>query len=261
MSLQVKLTDLAGRGTAGPVLGRVLLVASMAGLAALATASAAFAQEAAQSVAEAERNLRSLGLSQTFTFFFVMLGPLKILGPFTRLTQHADDKLRRALALRSIMIACIAGILAAVVGQSMLDKWSVQLPSLLIAAGVILFLVALRDVMAQYQPKAPAEAPPEPSRRMAFSPLAFPTIITPYGTAVLILLLAVIDGFQHDAIIVGLFLAVMVLNLLAMLFARQILHLVGPVLGILGALLGVLQVALAVQMFKAALVLLGVLAA
>ena len=75
---------------------------------------------------------------------------------------------------------------------------------------------------------------------MAFTPLTFPTIITPYGLAVLSLFLAA-ETTSYDFAIFGIFLTMMVINLLAMLFAHQIRQLVrlhnlrifGTVVGIL----------------------------
>jgi multiple antibiotic resistance protein len=57
----------------------------------------------------------------------------------------------------------------------------------------------------------------------------------------------------------GVFLAVMVMNLAAMWFARPILQYGSGVLQVLGAVLGVLQVALAVQMLLQASGMLGIL--
>ncbi|MBV8883330.1 MAG: MarC family protein [Chroococcidiopsidaceae cyanobacterium CP_BM_RX_35] len=159
------------------------------------------------------------------------------------------------------MFACIVGLVAAVIGQSLLAKWDVSLPALLIAAGIVLFLVALQAVLQQYEsPVREQSAPPTPSMAMAFAPLTFPTIITPYGTAALILLLAAGKNTRDDFAILGIFLAIMVINLLAMLFAPQILKFIGvTTLRILAAVLGILQVALAIQMIIKALVMLGAL--
>jgi multiple antibiotic resistance protein len=134
----------------------------------------------------------------------------------------------------------------------------------------VLLLVALQQVLAQYA--EPEDAPPPAGdastapatvltlpRGLAFSPLAFPTLITPYGAAVLIVLLAASPDRARDLAILGLFVAVMAVDLLAMWFARPILARGKAVLAILGAVLGILQVALAVQILLAAGRLLGVL--
>ena len=78
--------------------------------------------------------------------------------------------------------------------------------------------------------------------------------------AALMLLMGVVEGGMHDFSIFAIFLLVMVLNLLMMLFAHQVLKLVGIApLSILGAVLGILQVALAIQMMLSALVMLHVI--
>ena len=78
--------------------------------------------------------------------------------------------------------------------------------------------------------------------------LLFPIVLTPFGIAAVIVLLALSTDGGRTEIIVGMVVVVMLLNLLAMLFARRIL--VGAtivVLQILGAVLGILQAGLAVQ--------------
>jgi multiple antibiotic resistance protein len=216
--------------------------------------------------ANAQRALIDLG--QVFTYFFVMLGPLKALGPFVKMTRGVDEAAARKVALRAFLIATVGGLGAAVVGQNLLKKWSISLAALMLAAGLVLLLVALRQVLAQYAddasddvpdsgnaPTAPATLPPG----LAFAPLAFPTLITPYGAAALIVLLAASPDRARDLAILGLFVAVMGVDLLAMWFARPILKHGKAVLAILGAVLGILQVALAVQILLSAGQLLGVL--
>ncbi|MBV8884807.1 MAG: MarC family protein [Chroococcidiopsidaceae cyanobacterium CP_BM_RX_35] len=199
-----------------------------------------------------------LGPDKIFTYFFVMLGPIKLLAPFVNLTYNTDNSFRRQLAFRAFLFSCIAGVVAALIGQWLLVKWGVSLPALLIAEGIVLFLIALQIVLQQYEPPIKEQsAPSTPSLATAFAPLTFPTIITPYGTAALILLLAA-RTTRDDFAVLGIFLTIMVINLLAMLFARQILQLVGlTTLRILGAVLGILQVALAIQMLIAAVRLLA----
>ena len=207
---------------------------------------------------EAARAL-SLDLGHVFTYFFLMLGPLKVIGPFVKLTAGTDPGFQRMLALRAFAIACGAGLVAAVVGQKLLQSWDVSVPALLLAAGLVLLLVALQTVLRQYQP-GPSPSPVDepvtphaPSLGLALAPLAFPTIVTPYGSAVLILLLAASVEIGRDLAILGVFVTIMVLDLLAMLFAHRILKLVGTTpLAVLGAVLGVLQIALAMQMLVVA---------
>jgi multiple antibiotic resistance protein len=165
-------------------------------------------------------NALLLAHSQIFTFFFVMLGPLKLVAPFTKLTRGMEVSASRRLALKGVGIACLTGLVAAFVGQSLLVKWGVSLPALLLAGGLVLLLIALQGVLSQYVSGPAEHRDPEAPAPKGFA-LAFPNIITPYGTAALILLLAASEG-GRDFSIFGIFLAVMLLNLLTMWFARPI---------------------------------------
>jgi len=237
---------------------------AIAAVAAYAQDGGTTAATTAPAAETAQRRLVDLG--QVFTYFFVMLGPLKALGPFAKLTKGVDEAAARKVALQATLIATVGGLAAAVVGQTLLRKWSVSLPALLLAAGMVLLLVALQGVLSQYaEPDAapsPGDAPTAPVTvppGVAFSPLAFPTLITPYGAAVLIVLLAASPDRSRDVEILGLFVVVMVVDLLAMWFARPILKYGKVVLAILGSVLGILQVALAMQILLVAGRLLGIL--
>ena len=194
-----------------------------------------------------------------FTFFFVMLGPLKILGPFVRSTFEMDIAESRRLAFKGVLIACLAGALAAVVGQRIIMNWGLSSSALLLAAGLIMLLIALRAILSQFQPPAPSVVNENDPGGSKISPLslAFPNIVTPYGVAALILLLGASEG-SRDLNIFGIFLGVMLINFVAMWFARPILKYTSGALQILSALFGVLQVALAIQLLIGGFRLLGV---
>jgi len=206
---------------------------------------------------------------KVFTFLLVTIGPLKVIGPFAKMTAGWDRGLKRRLAFQAITIAAIGAFAAATVGSQLLKNWGISLGALLLTTGLVLFLVAMRVVMQQYDPHEHSEVPadsattaaPHSPAALAFSPLAFPTIITPYGAALLILLMSLRSGQTAVLVtIMGIAVLVLVLDLVAMLTADRILTTpaVRPTLGILGSVLSVLQVALGVQAVVEALRLLGV---
>lgn len=202
--------------------------------------------------------IATISIGKMFTYFMVMLGPIKLLGPFVKISRGMDGPAARMLAVKGFGIACFAGLLAAILGKNILNSWGVSLPALLLAAGLVLLLVALKSVLSQYEPPAAIPVDTESAPKyLALSPLAFPNIITPYGIAALILLDAAAPE-EQTPLIIGVFLAVMVINLVAMFSARAILKYGADILTILGAVLGVLQVALAIQMLLLAGRMLGI---
>jgi small neutral amino acid transporter SnatA (MarC family) len=202
------------------------------------------------------------GPGEIFTFLFVMLGPLKLLGPFLQQTRDLDEREARRIAVRVFAVGLIAAVAGSLVGVRLLAAWHITTPALLIGAGIVFFLVALRLVLEQYR-SAPEPSEPLPKNTMAATlRLTFPGVVTPYGIAALIALLAAAPSRARVLTVLGILAGVMLSNLLAMWYARRFMKgIVSVVLYVLGAVLGVLQVGLATQLILDQLVSLGVLAA
>jgi len=229
----------------------VLVTVSMAGL-------AAAAEEAAPALP-----VRQLSLPQVFALLFLMLGPFKIIGPFWKITQGAEPAFVRRLALLATAFSSIALLLAGMLGERLLGNFGVSLPMLALAGGIILFLNALQTTLQQFSVPTAEPAPtgvhaPESIPRLAISPLAFPTIVTPYGIAALVVFLALSPDVADRLQVAGVVLAIMLLNLVVMLLTRHIVRVLLVVLTILGAVLGVVQVALGLQIIFRSLATLGV---
>ncbi len=187
-------------------------------------------------------------IMEMFTFLFLMLGPIKILGPFVQLTRGGDAAFAKRLAIRGFVYACLALAFAALIGERSMRKYHISVPVLAIAAGIILFLVALQTVMHQFDSAgAPGKHEYQPSLRLAVSPLAFPTIVTPYGVAAVIVFMTLTPDFTTRSEIFLVLLGLMLLDLVAMLFAKPVLKYAGMPLQLLGTVLGIIQVALGLQ--------------
>ena len=201
-----------------------------------------------------------LSLGAVFTVLFVTLGPLKVLGPYVQMTRDADEGALRQIAVRSFAIALFAVVVGGFAGRTLMTAWAIPIPTMTVAGGIIFFLVGLRAVLEQYQP---LHSPPPtlPSVPMAAAMrITFPTVVTPYGIAALIILLANSPSNARTLQILGILVAVMLLNLAAMLYARRMMGGVTLMaLQITGAVLGVLQVGLATEMIGRGLRGLGVL--
>ena len=186
--------------------------------------------------------------SQIFTFLFLMLGPFKILGPYAAITRHTDGKLARQIAIRAILFASTALLVAAFVGEKVITNFGIQLPILALAAGIILFLVALLNILEKFSPDPPQEVNTEPpTLKVAMSPLAFPIIVTPYGIAAVIIFLALSPDLNSRLTVGAIILGIMIINLILMLINRYIFKYLAVILPILGAILGVVQVALGLK--------------
>ena len=75
-----------------------------------------------------------VGPGEIFTLFFVMLGPLKLLGPFAQRTRAVDEATLRRIALRAFVIATVAAIAGGFAGMSLALKWQISLAAMTITA-------------------------------------------------------------------------------------------------------------------------------
>jgi multiple antibiotic resistance protein len=190
-----------------------------------------------------------LDLGGVFTLFFVMLGPLKVLGPFVQLTREMDSGEAGRIAVRAFIISTIAVVAGGFVGVGLFENWNLTIADLMLAGGVIFFLVGLNVVLEAYRPPSGPPAPLPKNPMAAAMRVTFPVVVTPYGVAAVIVLLVNAHDAQRMIGVLVVLVAVMALDLLAMLFARRIMQgITLMVLQVLGAVLGVLQVALALEM-------------
>jgi multiple antibiotic resistance protein len=226
-------------------------VALLLGLAGLLESGVALAADGATGGASAG----PFSAGHMFSFLFLMLGPFKIVGPFVRLTRGTDAATTRGIALWATLFAGLAIGFAAVLGEQIIGRYGIPVPVLALAAGIILFVVALRHVLEQFESPGPDDDAPSPKApvqvmKPALSPLAFPTIVTPYGIAAMVVFVALTPDLQGRLTIGAIVLGIMLSNLVVMLVAKRMPPVLGLMLSIVGAVLGVVQVALGLQIIN-----------
>lgn len=196
-----------------------------------------------------------LTTTNVMLLFFIMLGPVKILAPFHRATATMEPRAVRRMAIKVALISAGTLLIAGLIGSAMMQKWRITIPVMELTGGIVFLLVALKQVLEQYGDPAPPADAAEP-RLMH---LVFPIVVTPYGIAALIALMALSSDASRSTTLLAGVMAVMAINLLAMMFVRQVMRGVGPLLlQIFGAVLAVQQVALALQLVVVALKGMGV---
>ncbi|MEB3334350.1 MAG: MarC family protein [Cyanobacteriota bacterium] len=193
-----------------------------------------------------------LPLGKLLVLLFLMSGPLRVIPSFAALTGALGASTRNQLALRSVLYAALAVVIAVFAGHRVLEAWDTTPQALTAATGLVLLLTALQPLVGW--PPAPSTAIPAAVDdgdigRFALSPLAFPIIVPPFAIGVLVLFAAFFpDPIQQSQMVAAAW-ALLLIDYLGMRQARRILAMIGPVtLQLLGAVFGVLQLALAVQM-------------
>lgn len=175
----------------------------------------------------------------------MMLGPFKMLGPFAKLTNEADPKFVRKIAFRAILYSLVTVALAAFLGAGILERVGVPIPILTLSGGIILFLVALLDIIKQFDStKSQEEKVGQLSLQSAIYPIAFPIIVTPYGIAAVIVFNVISPDLSAKLTVGAMVIGIMLLNLFVMLYCKVLFKYLSIILPILGAILGMLTVAL-----------------
>lgn len=196
-----------------------------------------------------------LAWDKILTILFVVFNPIKVVGPFLALTKDTERAFCRHMARRATVFAALGVVVAGILGQLILINWGIRQALLLLAGGIIWFLLALCTVMQPYFPVLQRRSVVDkPSLALAIKPLAFPTIVTPYGIATLIVLLATTQTLVQQGVILALVVIMLLLNWVVMIFARSILRLFAIPLELIGWVFGVLQVTLGLNVIYIALV-------
>ena len=192
-----------------------------------------------------------------FVTFFVVIDPPGCAPIFASLTRGAGDAHRRAMAIRSTLIAAAILAVFALVGEPLLHALGISLDAFRIAGGIMVFLIALEMVFEkrterreyraeEINRRATETESPEPEDISVF-PMAIPMIAGPGSIATVMLVTARNHGVNLLVVLVAL-VTVLALTLASLLAAGAIMRVLGDRLeAMITRVLGVLLAALAAQ--------------
>jgi multiple antibiotic resistance protein len=184
-----------------------------------------------------------MGVSELFTIFFVMVGPLEHLGPFVRVTKGMDQAQINTLANKSTAIIVPVMVVLGLFGQQLLHEWHIPIPILQMTAGIIFGLMAFKMLVFSGKEEP---LPLNENREIAPLTMALKIIINPWVCGTLIVLLASSRGVERTVLIFGMLIINLLLDYLALRYIRIFMSKPGMVIiQMLGAVLGVMQAALA----------------
>jgi len=115
---------------------------------------------------------------------FVVMDPLGNVPPFLVALEHVDPERQRRVLIRELLIALGVLLLFFVAGRFILELFSISEPSLSIAGGIILFLIALRMIFGTHDAVFGDPLDREPF----IVPLAVPYLAGPSAIATVMLL-------------------------------------------------------------------------
>jgi multiple antibiotic resistance protein len=187
-----------------------------------------------------------------FVTFFVVIDPPGCAPIFSSLTAGTDAAHRRAMAIRSVLVASGILLVFAVFGEDLLGALGISLDAFRVAGGIMLFLIALDMVFEKRTERREnraqdVKAHPE-HEDISIFPMAIPMIAGPGSIASVMLLMAKSNGMTESLIVLGALSAMLVLTLIALLLAGPLMKLLGyRVEAMITRILGVVLAALAAQ--------------
>jgi multiple antibiotic resistance protein len=191
-------------------------------------------------------------LLKFFVTFLVIVEPIGVIPIFIAMTEGVEEKERRRMARKGVMIAGIIFLLFAIGGGAFLRTLGISLDAFRIFGGLLLFLIALEMVFGK--PSGSRTTDPEQEegmRRQDISvfPLAFPFIAGPGSLATILL---AFGPAQSDPVMFSGLLACVALALVCSLATLYLASPIMKLMGVTGAnvvnrVFGVVLGALAVQ--------------
>jgi multiple antibiotic resistance protein len=182
----------------------------------------------------------------------LVIDPIGLAPAFIALTQGLEVTQKRALALRSSVIAAAILIVTALLGNWLLAQLRIGLAAFQISGGILLFGVATRMIFGEHMRQESREAESAAREKiadLAAFPLAIPLIAGP-GAITATLLLASRTGGDPSLLLalVLIIAAVALASALSFLLAGQLARVLGRTGNIvLARLLGIVLAAFATQ--------------
>ena len=184
--------------------------------------------------------------------FLVIIDPPGCAPIFASLTRGTPPAHRRAMAIRSSLIAWAILMFFALLGRPMLHALGISLGSFRIAGGIMLFFIALDMVFERRTERREKraeeiEGTPEAEDISVF-PMAIPMITGPGSIASAMLWVSRAESIVEVAVVLAAITTVMAITLLTLLAAGPLMRMIGEkVEAMITRILGVILAALAAQ--------------
>jgi multiple antibiotic resistance protein len=190
--------------------------------------------------------------TSSFVTLVLVIDPIGLAPAFIALTQGLEVTQKRALALRSSVIAAAILIVTALLGNWFLAQLRIGLAAFQIAGGILLFGVATRMIFGEHMRQESREAESAAREKiadLAAFPLAIPLIAGPGAITATLLLASRTSGDPSLLLALVLIIAAVALaSALSFLLAGQLARVLGRTGNIvLARLLGIVLAAFATQ--------------
>lgn len=185
----------------------------------------------------------------TFLLLLIGVGPKIALVPFLEVTAGIDDATKGLVVRKMLTTAGVVALLLIGLGELLARLLHFSTGSLSIAGGIILVIIAVTMVLGTSEPQESPAIKGQDPMRIAVFPLAVPYLLNPVGVVTLVTLSAEADSIGVVAMVVGLLIVVLALDVVVFRVANRVSrHLDEGRMLVTEKIFGMLLAALAVQL-------------
>lgn len=185
----------------------------------------------------------------TFLLLLIGLGPKIALVPFLEVTAGIDDATKGLVVRKMLTTVGVVAVLLIGLGELLARLLHFSTGSLSIAGGIILLIIAVTMVLGTSEPQDSPAIKGQDPMRIAVFPLAVPYLLNPVGVVTLVTLSAEADSIGVVAMVVGLLIVVLALDVVVFRMANRVSgHLDEGRMLVTEKIFGMLLAALAVQL-------------
>ena len=183
-----------------------------------------------------------------FTSLFTITSPLSTMPVFLTMTQSLDEKERRAVAIRSTLVACCALLLA---GQFLFKFFGISTNGFRIVGGIIIFRIGFDMLQAKYTPmNLRKEEIKEYANDVSVAPLGIPLLCGPGAIANAIVLMQEAHSFEMKTALIVAIVLVYVVTFCLLRWAGQLVKFIGETgNNVMMRLMGLILMVIAVECF------------
>lgn len=184
---------------------------------------------------------------------WVTIDPVGTLAIFAALTAGLSAPERRKTAIKACVYAGLILLISIVIGQILLGALGIQLVSLQVSGGIILFLFGLQMIFGNVGAESGDDR--ESGYDLAVFPLAIPSIASP-GSIMAVIMLTdnSLHSITQQAVTALILVGILAVTCLFMLFSTAIMRVIGRNgAAILIRVMGMLLAALSIELILGAL--------
>ena len=186
-----------------------------------------------------------------FTSLFTITSPLSTMPVFLTMTQSLDEKERRAVAIRSTLVACCALLLFVLAGQFLFKFFGISTNGFRIVGGIIIFRIGFDMLQAKYTPmNLRKEEIKEYANDVSVAPLGIPLLCGPGAIANAIVLMQEAHSCEMKTALIVAIVLVYVVTFCLLRWAGQLVKFIGETgNNVMMRLMGLILMVIAVECF------------